>query len=84
MAGVRPFAFWLTNFIWDYLLYVLSAIVFLIVLVAADRRHIFSENTGGTTLLVLFMFFGEPLKFSFEASSYLFVYNFTAKHKFIT
>ena len=44
MTGVNPLTFWLSNILWDGLLFLLSAVAFVIALTGLDDKETFTTN----------------------------------------
>ena len=44
MTGVNPLTFWLSNILWDGLLFLLSAVAFVVSLTALDNKDMFTAN----------------------------------------
>ncbi len=44
MTGVHPLTFWFSNILWDGLLFIISAIAFILALTALDDRKSFTSN----------------------------------------
>ena len=58
MAGVNPFVFWITNFVWDFLIYIVIATVYLIIIYMFDTRLVFHVNGGFGALVILIVILG--------------------------
>jgi hypothetical protein len=44
MTGVNPLTFWLSNILWDGLLFLIAAIAFILALTSLDKRESFTTN----------------------------------------
>ncbi|XP_023336664.1 retinal-specific ATP-binding cassette transporter [Eurytemora carolleeae] len=69
MAGLSPGLFWLSNLLWDVLLYLLSALVMFGLILAVDTNETLTNHgaPGAFLLILVFLgFFGIP--FSYAAS----------------
>jgi ATP-binding cassette subfamily A (ABC1) protein 3 len=58
MAGVSPIVFWLTNFVWDFIIYLPIATIYCLILYLFDTRLIFHTSGGFSALVVLIVFLG--------------------------
>ena len=58
MAGVRPLVFWASNFMWDFLVYMVMAVILLLILYFCDKRNTFTYNDGFLTMLLLLTLLG--------------------------
>ena len=78
MAGVNPFVFWFSNFLWDFLVYMVVAVLLAVVLYLFDERNTLHSNNGFGTLIFLYFLLGLAglpwvyiLSFPFKAPSYV-------------
>ena len=44
MTGINPLTFWLSNVLWDGLIFLVSATAFVVALIALDEKDVFSSN----------------------------------------
>ena len=58
MAGVNPFVFWFSNFVWDFLVYIIVAVLLAVVLYFFDSRKNLHTNNGFGTLIFLYIMLG--------------------------
>ena len=58
MAGVNPLVFWISNFIWDFIVYMVLASLLALILYLFDERKTFHENGGFGTLMFLYTLLG--------------------------
>ena len=58
MAGVNPFVFWFSNFVWDFLIYLIVAVLLAVVLYFFDSRKNLHTNNGFATLIFLYIMLG--------------------------
>ena len=58
MAGVRPSAFWISNFLWDFLVYMVVSLIILMIMYIFDKRNTFTYNSGFGTMLLLIVLLG--------------------------
>ena len=58
MAGVNPFVFWFSNFVWDFLVYIVIAVLLAVVLYLFDDRNTLHSNNGFGTLIFLYVLLG--------------------------
>ena len=58
MAGVRPSAFWISNFLWDFLVYMVVSLIILMIMYIFDKRNTFTYNSGVGTMLLLIVLLG--------------------------
>merc|ERR1719500_1740229 len=58
MAGVKPSAFWISNFLWDFLVYMVISLIILLILYICDKRNTFTYNSGFATMLLLIVLLG--------------------------
>ena len=58
MAGVNPFVFWFSNFVWDFLIYIIVALLLATVLYFFDSRKNLHTNNGFATLIFLYIMLG--------------------------
>ena len=58
MAGVNPFVFWFSNFVWDFLIYIVVAVLLAVVLYFFDSRKNLHTNNGFGTLIFLYIMLG--------------------------
>ena len=58
MAGVNPFVFWFSNFVWDFLVYIVIAVLLAVVLYLFDDRNTLHSNNGFGTLIFLYILLG--------------------------
>ena len=58
MAGVNPFVFWISNFAWDFIIYLVLSLILALILYLFDTRFTFHTNDGFGTLCLLFMLLG--------------------------
>jgi len=58
MAGVNPLVFWISNFIWDFIVYMVLASMLALILYLFDERKTFHENGGFGTLMFLYTLLG--------------------------
>ena len=58
MAGVNPFVFWFSNFVWDFLIYMIVAVLLAVVLYLFDSRKNLHTNNGFGTLIFLYIMLG--------------------------
>ena len=77
MAGVNPFVFWFSNFLWDFLVYMVVAVLLAVVLYLFDERNTLHSNNGFGTLIFLYFLLGLAglpwvyiLSFPFKAPSF--------------
>ena len=56
MAGVSPVVFWVTNFVWDFIIYLAIAMIYIIILYVFDTRLTFHSNGGlGAFVLIVLL-----------------------------
>ncbi|KAK4327949.1 hypothetical protein Pmani_001610 [Petrolisthes manimaculis] len=58
MTGAPVWALWVTNFLWDYLTYLVSAILIFLVLVLFDSKDYFSAQAAPGALILLLLLYG--------------------------
>ena len=58
MAGVSPIVFWFTNFVWDFIIYLVIGMIYILILYLFDTRNIFHSNGGFGALVLLIIFLG--------------------------
>ena len=58
MAGVNPVVFWVSNFVWDFIIYMVIATMLAIILYLFDERKTLHSNNGFGTLIFLYMLVG--------------------------
>ena len=58
MAGVNPLVFWISNFVWDFIVYMVLATVLALILYLYDDRNTFHQNGGFGTLMFLYTLLG--------------------------
>lgn len=58
MAGVHPVTFWLSNLLWDFLLFSAVAVVVVAVVVLMDERDLFKTNGAWLTLSLIHFVYG--------------------------
>ena len=58
MAGVNPVIFWVSNFVWDFIIYMGITLKFAIMMYLLDGKYTLHSNNGFGTLLLLFMLLG--------------------------
>ena len=58
MAGVNPVVFWVSNFVWDFIVYMVIATMLAIILYLFDERKTLHSNNGFGTLIFLYMLVG--------------------------
>ena len=58
MAGVNPVIFWISNFVWDFIVYMIIATILALILYLFDERKTLHSNNGFGTLIFLYMLLG--------------------------
>ena len=58
MAGVNPVVFWFSNFVWDFMVYMVIATMLAVILYLFDERKTLHSNNGFGTLIFLYMLVG--------------------------
>ena len=58
MAGVNPVIFWISNFVWDFLIYMGITLPLAIMMYLLDGKQTLHSNNGFGTLVLLFMLLG--------------------------
>ena len=58
MAGVNPLVFWISNFAWDFVIYMVVATVLVVILYLFDARQNLHVNGGFITLWLLYTLTG--------------------------
>ena len=80
MAGVNPFVFWFSNFVWDFLVYIIVALLLAVVLYFFDTRKNLHTNNGFGTLIFLYVMLGLAgipwvyiISFPFKGPTYILI-----------
>ena len=69
MTGVPPLIFWGANLTWDFLLFLVSSLLLLIVVAISDTSYTYTTNgAAGTLLLVMIMYGLSTIPFAYVVS----------------
>ena len=58
MAGVNPVVFWISNFVWDFIIYIVIAVILAVIIYLFDTRKNLHTNDGFATIIFLYILCG--------------------------